>query len=630
MATQITVAVSANGEVLASQAMRDGARADRLDSEATVKQAKKAAVEALDDETNGRNNKLGKYEPSRDPAAFARKGKLYGQFSAINLTFFHYPLRGTWRSARDAGYMTLNVRGITQEGSLKGPTAIELTRNINTEMFVVDAPAGYVNEQLLFGSPQGSNGFTPWPENGVAPVTQVWGQEGFNRYAVMAGSIRPSDGYFMEPFSLEYTELSARVMPAIDGISSYQIYEDVWAPYEGSDYPGNNDAYNPNIRANGRSEVDVQITGLTDFEKDPVHEFFMLPFNGETTFLVVIFTDYMIATGSWLQSTAIVSSELFAQWPNESGNPSTNEVTYERYRPNYLLPDGYTFPDFNLATGELTDGIDRPTPKITEEGANKIQTVRLYKMTDGVISEVQNVPEQLREAAGNLSTNLKDFSLSQSRQYPARRKYASEKIRAIWSGSGLVPEQLDGPDLSSWHVIDQSCQIMLDSSLKTRVGARRAYLGVETRQRSITKGYGIGKLSTTNHFDTPYIDSTAQGFWDDRYFTPMIYSYLKGSARPGMTYAQAAQGMPIDPDTGAPFELNTFVDHDGFGNIRFTDVQPTALNAAELIDSNWQPEPIFNLSTHQCWNWNRPDLCWDELNSLGFTSDLIGFRPSKP
>ena len=40
--------------------MREGARADRLDSEATAKQAKKAAIEKLDDGTNGRENKLGK------------------------------------------------------------------------------------------------------------------------------------------------------------------------------------------------------------------------------------------------------------------------------------------------------------------------------------------------------------------------------------------------------------------------------------------------------------------------------------------------------------------------------------------------------------------------------------------
>ena len=50
MATQITVAVGANGEVLAAASMRQGARADRLDTEATLKQAKQAAFETADDD----------------------------------------------------------------------------------------------------------------------------------------------------------------------------------------------------------------------------------------------------------------------------------------------------------------------------------------------------------------------------------------------------------------------------------------------------------------------------------------------------------------------------------------------------------------------------------------------------
>ena len=42
MATQITVAVGANGEVLSALQMREGARADRLDSEATRKAGQKS------------------------------------------------------------------------------------------------------------------------------------------------------------------------------------------------------------------------------------------------------------------------------------------------------------------------------------------------------------------------------------------------------------------------------------------------------------------------------------------------------------------------------------------------------------------------------------------------------------
>jgi hypothetical protein len=442
----------------------------------------------------------------------------------------------------------------------------------------------------------------------------------------MPGSIRTDNGYFMQPFG-SYAPLSPVVMPAINGSTAFTIYEESFAPYDGEDYPGNNDAYNPNVEANGRAQGDVDLTGYEDFDKDPVHELFLLPYNGETTFLVVVFTDYMVATRSWLQSTATVQSQVAFSWPDLSGQPDTNEVIYQRYLPTVLLPDGYEFPDFDFSTGSFLNGADRPHPQITEAGANKIQTVKLYKLTNGVMEEVEQVPTELRDAASALSTNLKDFEINF--QYPAKRKYASERWRAKWTGRGLEAEQFDGPDTSSWHVIDQACNIMFDSGVKTEVAAKRRYLTDETRQRSIAKGYGIGKLSTKNHFDSPYIDSELKGFWDDRYFTPMVYSYLKGKARPGMTYAQAEQGMPSDPDTESPVDLGLFVDHDGYGKVRFTETKPTSINATVAVNGSWQDEPAFKLSTHQCWNWNRPDLCWEELNSLGFGKDLIGDKPSE-
>lgn len=625
MATKITVVVGANGEALASQAMRDGARADRLDTEATTKQARQAAADRLSDDTNGRENKRDKYAPSRDPAAFARKKReQYGQFAGVNISYMHFPLRGTWLSARDAAYMWINVRGITPEGQLKESQRIELTRNINTATFQIDAPEGYVNEEPLFSNTVFNNGFRDWPEYNVS-LGDTWGPQGFDRYAVMPGSVRTDNGYFMQPFG-SYAPLSPVVMPAIDGSTAFTIYEESFAPYDGEDYPGNNDAYNPNVKANGRTQGDVDLTGYVDFDKDPVHELFLLPYNGETTFLVVVFTDYMVATRSWLQSTATVQSQRAFSWPDETGQPDTNEVIYQRYLPNVLLPDGYEFPDFDFSTGSFLNGVDdRPRPQITEAGANKIQTVKLYKLTNGVMEEVEEVPTELRDAASALSTNLKGFKTKF--QYPAERKYASERWRALWSGRGLEAEQFDGPDTSSWYVIDQSCNIMFDQDLKAEVAAKRRYLTDETRQRSIAKGYGIGRLSTGNHFDSPYINSELEGFWDDKYFTPMIYSYLKGTARPGMTYAQAAQGMPNDPNTGAPVQLNLFVDHNGSGQVRFTETRPSSIDSPETVLGAWQNEPAFNLSTHQCWNWNRPDLCWEELNSLGFGSDLIGAKP---
>ena len=154
MATHITVAVGANGEALAAKGMRDGARADRLDTEATTKQARKAAIEKLDDDTNGRENKLGKYGPSRDPAAFARKKKDgYGDFVGVNIFYEYFPLVNQWEVYFDHAFLKLSVRGcVVEDGSasLAPPIEIELTRNIWTETFALPIPDG-MNTKTLNG-----------------------------------------------------------------------------------------------------------------------------------------------------------------------------------------------------------------------------------------------------------------------------------------------------------------------------------------------------------------------------------------------------------------------------------------------------------------------------------------------
>ena len=630
MATQITVAVGANGEVLNAQALRDGARADRLDTEATTKQAKEAAIDKLDDDSTGRENKLSRYGVSRDPAAFARKKKEDGQFVGLNVFYTHFPLRGTWDSARDAAYMWLDVRGITEEGELKERQRIELTRNVNTEAFYLDAPSGYVNEQLLFSQVQSNRGFTDWPRYGTS-LSEVWGLIGFNKYAVYTGATRNSDGwYWRGGTSGGFTgPVSPRVMPAIDSTTAFTIYEEVVTPYAGSDYP-TNDLFNPNAGANGRTEADSTFTGYDDFHKDPVHELFMLPFNGKTSFVLVIFTDYMAVTRSWLRSSAKVESKFFADWPNEApGGAKSSEVIYERYRPEYQVPDGYEFPDFDATSGQLLNDVTTPSPVITEDGANKIQTIKLYRLEDGELTEVEEIPQKLRDRAADLSANLKNYRVKSG--YAPSREWASSRLQSYFGSRGLEVTTLDGPTNDNWTVIDQGCRIMGDKGLNDTVKEARKYLDDETRQRSICKGYGIGMLSTDNHFDSPYIRSESKCFWDDKYFTPMVYSYLSGSARPGMTYAQAAEARPIDPVTDLPIELKTFVEHDGYDKIRFTETPPTAINVpAEGSFTAWQKVPQFEYSTHQSWNWGRPDLCWEELNKLGFDRDLIGSRPPKP
>jgi hypothetical protein len=160
---------------------------------------------------------------------------------------------------------------------------------------------------------------------------------------------------------------------------------------------------------------------------------------------------------------------------------------------------------------------------------------------------------------------------------------------------------------------------MANTPVRNFVSANRAYLNDKTRDRSIGKGYGFGRLSTNNHFDSPYINSDLKGFNDDFYFTPAVYEYLNRAATPSVEY-----------DTGKPlYAPNSYVDFDGVNKIRLTANQPTAITKAHVGPYEpWQDAPSLNLSTHRSWNWGKPGYCWDELDKLGFGPDLIGTRPA--
>ena len=68
------------------------------------------------------------------------------------------------------------------------------------------------------------------------------------------------------------------------------------------------DAANHNMKINGRVERDDEITFWLDHHKDPVHELFLLPYTGETTFLLVIYSDYLIKTRAFMQQTGLAQS----------------------------------------------------------------------------------------------------------------------------------------------------------------------------------------------------------------------------------------------------------------------------------------------------------------------------------
>ena len=94
-------------------------------------------------------------------------------------------------------------------------------------------------------------------------------------------------------------------------------------------------------------------------------------------------------------------------------------------------------------------------------------------------------------------------------------------------------------------------------------------------------------------------------------------------------------GLPLDPEdeTGSTlFDLQSFAEYSGdSGYVRFTTNRPDWINLPYTGGvGEWERWPQLQNSTHRCWNWGRPDICWDALNSLGFKENLIGKRPAYP
>jgi hypothetical protein len=162
---------------------------------------------------------------------------------------------------------------------------------------------------------------------------------------------------------------------------------------------------------------------------------------------------------------------------------------------------------------------------------------------------------------------------------------------------------------------------MRKASVRNHIGASRKYLDDQAMARSIAKGFGIGRLSTGNHFESPYVqyNNNSNSFTDDYYFTPIVYEYLKGAASPSVLYS-SAKPLGVVP--------SRFVDYDGNDKIRFSTQQPVTVTAKHSGPYEpWQEAPSLKNSTHRCWNWDKPGHCWDELRALGFGPDLIGERP---
>ena len=662
MATQITVAVGANGEVLSALQMREGARADRLDSEATAKQAKQAAVDKLDDGTNGRENKLGKYDPSRDPAAFARKKKpeLAHGFHGLNIVMQHTAVNDLtpWGSMEGMNYMKFIVQGIGSNGGMSARTAdIDLVRNFWHPMFRSDFPDGL--QPLPEVGSNNNGGLLPYPalyyqDDNVGQYA-VPGTKFATEPLTFYTNVYPREDFFAEnsfyPFGfgrfLQYEFRYSDTIGPIEGSTALTIYEKEQAGRNEDSNSGHPvPEANLNTFVNGRrGQGDEFITGRQNEESDPVYELFMLPYTKEKCFLLIVYTDYNIQARSHWTITGSCSTVLYEtkdryeyDYIFEAYVPTYTEtgnaVDYSRSPSVHYFPDGYYWPTFDWNSHSYIGGSPSAWPVITEEGSKVIQQIILYEIEDGELTQVpdEDIPQELRDNVNdNLQVNFKEFKLnesglSDSSFFATRSGY--EVI--VIEGGGRALRKLDLQD-TSFEVPNPTFNLGGNQFAKNKAIAGRAYIDSNTRDRSASKGYGFGKVSTYDHFENAYIDSNLNGFADDYYFTPAVYSYLLGSAVPSISYERASIGARlVDPDGGL-FNLRQAVDYDGGARVRFIEGIPKWINQPWTGRvGEWQSAPQLGNSTHRCWNWGRPDICWEYLNRLGFGPNLIGERPPTP
>ena len=677
MSTKITVAVGPNGEALNSKALRDGSRADRIETESTTKQAKQFVAEEGDKLTQGRDNPDSKYKPSRDPAAFARKkkdkedGAIADGFCGLRIELFHQqlPLGLKWKNARDAKYMDIKVQGFAPDGSWTDQQTITLNRNLNHEAFVAkpglnDYDADLV-ERTRHSSSYAARGESPWPGT-RAFFASTWYTLPDVKFAVtyleQSNDVNPLPGVsnlteegwiraIGDNFAPNFMPFNyAGVIGPLDGSTAFKQWERFtgWIVEDGErnlnfdreGYPTTEENFN--VSQNGRTLEDSRLTDRINEHLDPVYELFMLPYTAQKSFLLVTYTDYMIYDDCNFESTCSGTTEFAesADWRIFVSGAGyvrwytgyLNNIYYKRFRPTYNIPDGWRLQGYDHQTLSFTDGSlvgSKPLPVITEQGSQVIQQVHLYAITDGVVSKVEEVPQELRDAVGKLSTNLKNQPInSTTGRTSSLQNYSEFQATQFYRdpgradpNPGRVVGNVDGTD--NWTMADPGLYMMRDDTLADTVSTFRKYLANQTRSRSMPKAYGFGRLESNNHFDSQYISNTLKGFADDFFFTPAVYAYIKGEGTCSTMYE--AQGQ------GGVEGFEKYADYGGTDRVRFTTVQPESINASHPGPyTDWAYVPLLKDSTHRCWNWGRPDICWDQLHALGFGNDLIGPKPAGP
>ena len=664
MSTEITVVVGADGLLKRDQSTRNARRRDRLDSEALRDQVKAKAQE--EDKSKGFNNKKDEYDPSRDPAAHARKGVPVGGFTTCKIRQVYKKESKSETPTGNFNYgggkfMDIFIQGIKEDGNLGNEVEINLERNrLCSEFNISESIIKEHNNDVYPSSynpfPPGSKTYRRRPYfrqlNYYLPNQQI--RFGFNQcytqpqpngYVRVDETIWFSDSYFTGTDG-EYIVPTDNFPGSFDYWNHYVAYGEGW---DGVDGNYSNDPWHRQISLGDIKDIQGEL-GMPGYE-DPGYQLFILPLNDNHAYVVILYTDVEISFkgfGNWT-GTMDPYISMEGQPPNPYNDPErfydycVNTYCRITPEPKFWIPPCF----------ELNDDISPPSVTLSSSALNLLQQVKVVELKEGnaKLFSDKDIPDKLKRNIKSLMPVSGDVEKS----FDGRYNFLSTAIEhttrwRLWNetgGGGVSPFFLSQEEMADNYVIKEVV-IPWWSFLKldfVNRDEKSSYASSQARARSLAKGYGFGFLETANHFDSLYVDPGEFSFAaesnylaNDPIFTPAIFCYISGVATPSLNYSEVLSGISSSLAYDDPEVLpKKFVTIDRVTKAVSAVEIPKDLSNSKILEpfsknlvAPSEEIPMFIRASHYAWNWDNPELCWQKLIDLGFEAGIIGPKPDNP
>ena len=672
MSTEITVVVGADSLLKRDQSTRNARRRDRLDSEALRDQVKVKAQE--EDKSKGFNNKKDEYDPSRDPAAHARKKDVsVGGFTTCNIRQVYHK-EGKIQTTGQFGnvgyiysggkFMDIFIKAIKPDGNFGNEIEINIPRNRLDPMFYVDQSdlnVVLLDQFRLFYPTDPSNPpyFTSsWRQ---APARTV--MQGTLTYSLQYqnGNVQQYGFFGWHPFFGPNQDYE------IGRPNSFKRQEDgTWKPYRYgnnsfSDIPDqfltdqsgqfdhyislghffdgpyeNYSPYNYNRLLSCGDEDDIQNALGRPGYGDPGYQIYMLPLNENHSYVVILYTDVEVSYRGFAHYFGTMETRIDLEGQHPDYEQFSGEYKALGSRRHLEKPEYFYPPCF-----ETNDN----STQLTGQALNQMQQIKIVELKDGVATLIPD---------DQISVPLKQkfkvmMPLTDDIQQPISNR------DPIFEGSGRDVKWSWSYNMDRGAMVSSTTATSDSQVLKETVIDWVSFLQLEyvdynssgiwgseyrvnqARERSLAKGYGLGFLETSNHFDSIYVENYGYPFKaestylaNDTIFTPAIYSYLGLVATPSTDYQVVGEGLNIDAEAAPKRFISIDYDTRNISSVELSGPNSVLLPVDSSFVSKPQEIPIFRRATHYAWNWDNPEFCWQRLIDMGFTAAMIGPKPENP